>query len=94
MGDKEEGWRVVRLLGLGQWQAQQRGCVGVEDQDAHIGLASQFKDVRQIVRHALVLVLLSELRCADALGMLQVLIRPRRGDQLDADRRGTGRFPV
>ena len=58
MGDKEEGWRVARLLGFGQWQAQQRRCVGVEDEDAHIGLASQLKDVCQVARHTLAPVLL------------------------------------
>ncbi|AAF84578.1 hypothetical protein XF_1769 [Xylella fastidiosa 9a5c] len=86
-GDNEEGRRVARLLGLGQRQAQQRGCVGIEDEDAHIGLAGQFKDVRQVVWHALVPVLLPKLLDGDALGVLQVLVRPGRGDQFDADRR-------
>jgi hypothetical protein len=72
---------------LGQRQAQQHGCVGIEDEDAHIGLAGQFKDVRQVVRHALAAVLLPKLLGGDALGVLQVLVRPGRGNQLDADRR-------
>lgn len=87
MEGKEEGGRVVCLLGLGQRQAQQHGRVSVEDEDAHIGLASQLQDVRQVGGHALAAVLLPKLLGGDALGVLQVLVRPGRGDQLDADRR-------
>ena len=62
MGEnKEEGCCVERLLGFGQRQAQQHGCVGVENQDAHVGLASQFNDVRQVIRHTLASVLLATL---------------------------------
>ena len=78
MEGKEEGGRVVCLLGLGQRQAQQHGRVSVEDEDAHIGLASQFQDVRQVVWHALAAVLLPKLLGGDAIGVLQVLVRPGR----------------
>ena len=78
MEGKEEGGLVVCLLGLGQRQARQHGRVGVEDEDAHIGLASQFKDVRQVVWHALAAVLLPKLLGGDAIGVLQVLVRPGR----------------
>ena len=71
MEGKEEGGRVVCLLGLGQRQAQQHGRVSVEDEDAHIGLASQFQDVRQVVWHALAAVLLPKLLGGDAIGVLQ-----------------------
>ena len=80
--NKEEGCCVAWLLGLGQRQAQQHGRVGVENQDAHIGLAGQFNDVRQVIRHAFASVLLAKLLRTDPLDVLQVLARPGGRDQL------------
>jgi hypothetical protein len=72
-GEEKEGWGCVWQLFAGQRQARQHGCVGIEDEDAHIGLAGQFKDLCQVVRHALAAVLLPKLLGGDLLDVLQVL---------------------
>src|SRR3546814_15617249 len=53
-------------------------------------LRSQVQHFHEGLRHALGPVLLPQLFGGDALDMLQVRIRPGRGDQLHADRRAVG----
>ena len=70
------------LLIVVERQPVQHGRIGIKHQHANVGERSQVQHFHEGLRHALGPVLLPQLFVGDALDMLQVRIRPGRGDQL------------